>query len=1041
MGSPYGAVGDSEVGTSDAEAPTNAPSGISAGALPIPIRRKQSSTDLSSATDIQNVQKSGDSDSPRSPTMPDSQQYPGGRFSRQTLSSPPASHGILGTGSPSYDAVMSASHAARISSPLAELSLDSEESSFAERIGIDNGPIDSVWPSQDERESSASESPPKVKSNIGMPPRSGYSLSDDSDSLRSEGDGSNGSSFSSTDSGSDNDDAGTDDDDADDERLSHWNEQCSESWDEPKEPEEPHRVAHQYEEEEEDTSNDADAEDETAAAPPDIDNERTLSPALALLGEDEEEPDADDGLSSLERTFLFAKSDMAYHRILVSRCLADWIHEVDLTDAVEYVIPLLNGLGTDEVEVSVAFAPELGRLMWFFFRNCPLAELSPPPDTGDSEYLPRPRLPIGVFSPLLCALLLNPNSAVSGATQASIVEYFLHSKQYNDPDVDLVTHCSGRDGEQVPLEPYTFGEEAREAILCELFENVTLAISRLDDDRRVDETDDSQLSVGDESSVTDTYTLDTGAYDEESALGRMMAVNLLAAITVEGGFSNERLAERVVPAVIPWTLDGAFFVRKEVAAAIGIIGKALVQQNSGDSSKLAAIAGDLLDALRRVLSDRVWQVRQAACYSLPGVFSTLPPSESRRSELVAAMEMLQSDVSQNVQLAAFEMIGEVIYLFHEDPQGVPEELVRLFLGLPMDGSPPVDPPEELLADPDRSLIVAFNLPAVALSLGAERWDTLRDLYNDLAIHAFDNVRNSIAASLHELARILGPDIAAHDLLPVSANLFHDPSIEVATTLLEHVDVFLSVLPVDLAKTQLQLLPMLWFSHEPRDWRLRQRIAMHVESLVPILLLADEDGCLVTVLHLALHSPVHAVRQVGICAATKVYATFLEHDAVVADGFLGMLGDMAEVPTYRQRVTFLQVVAELVGTVPRARFDVLLLPRLMALADDPVYEVRVALARLMRTILQSSLYPDAPPKALLQIIVRLCRSGAHLEKELRGLVAPEEYERLAAQTPPSPTRAPRTLVLGPAPSLLDTTLLPWKESDDVQSVSHAVDDVV
>ena len=1040
MGSPYGAAGDSEVGSSDTEAPSNAPNGISAGALPIPIRRKQSSKDLSNAIDIQNVQRSGNNDSPRSPTMPDSQQYPGGRFSRQTLNSPPVGNDLLNAGSPSYEGVMSASHTARILSPLAELSLDSEEPSFAERIGIDNGPIDSVWPSQDERESAGSESPPKVKSNIGMPPRSGYSLSDDSDSLRSEGDGSNGSSFSSTDSGSDNDDAGMDDDDADDERLSHWNEQCNESWDKPKEHEEPHRVAHQYEEEE-DTSNDADAEDETAAASQDIDSERMLSPALALLGEDEEEHDADDGLSSLERTFLFAKSDMAYHRILVSRCLADWIHEVDLTDAVEYVIPLLNGLGTDEVEVSVAFAPELGRLMWFFFRNCPLAELSPPPDTGDSEYMPRPRLPTGVFSPLLCALLLNPNSAVSGATQASIVEYFLHSKQCNNSDVDLVTHCSGRDGEQVPLEPYTFGDEAREAILCELFENVTLAISRLDEDRRVDETDESQLSIGDESSITDTYTLDTGTYDEESALGRMMAVNLLAAIAVEGGFSNERLAERVVPAVIPWTLDNAFFVRKEVAAAIGIIGKALMQQNNDDSSKLAAIAGDLLDALRRVLSDRVWQVRQAACYSLPGVFSTLPPSESRRNELVAVMRVLQSDVSPNVQLAAFEMIGEVIYLFHEDPQGVPEELVRLFLDLPMDGGSPVEPPEELLADPDRSLIVAFNLPAVALSLGAERWDTLRDLYNELAIHAFDNVRNSIAASLHELARILGPEISARDLLPVSSNLFHDPSIEVTTTLLEHIDVFLGVLPVDLAKTQLQLLPMLWFSHEPRDWRLHQRIAMHVESLVPILLLADEDGCLVTVLHLSLHSPVHAVRQVGICAATKVYATFLEHDAVVADGFLGMLVDMAEVPTYRQRVTFLQIVAELVGTVPQSRFNALLLPRLMTLTDDPVYEVRVALARLVRRILQSSLYPDAPPKALLQITVRLCRSGAHLEKELRGLVAPEEYECLAAQTPPSPTRAPRTLVLGPAPSLLDTTLLPWKESDDVQSVSHVVDDVV
>ncbi|WFD33350.1 hypothetical protein MCUN1_000163 [Malassezia cuniculi] len=876
----------------------------------------------------------------------------------------------IGPGSPSREGVLSASFAARISSPLAELSLETVEAPIIDHLN-DNAPVDSVWPTQDEHESSGSESPPKVKSNIGMPPRSGYSLSDDSDSLRSEGDGSTGSGFSSTDSGSDNDDGNADEDDEqDDDRLARWKEQCAGIWEGDKEDESPH-VPHQFEEEDDDTSNDADAEDESAAQDSAADGENSLSPALDLIGDADDEV-TDDGLSSLERTFLFAKSDMAYHRILVSRCLADWIHEVDLTDAVEYVIPLLNGLGTDEIEVSAAFAPELGRLMWFFFRNCPLAELahdSPeaPQEDSSEEHIPRPRLPVGVFSPLLCALLLNPNSAVSGATQASIVEYFLHSKQYDeDGDAELVTHGTGREGEQVPLEPYTFGEKAREAVLNELFDNVTLAISRLDDDEHHDDTDEARWPDGDESSIAEAYALEAGTYDEESALGRMMAVNLLAAITVEGGFSNERLATRVIPELIPWTQDKAFFVRKEVAAAIGIIGKALVQQSDGD---LPDVSGDLLKALHCVLEDRVWQVRQAACYSLPGIFSTLPVNEARRNELVSAMKALQADISQNVQLAAFEMIGEVIYLFHKDPQGVPEELIRLFLGQPMDGGEqPVDT-DEHLADPDRALIVAFNLPAVALTLGPEYWDTLRGLYNDLAVHVFDNVRNSVAASLHEMARLLGPEIAAADILPVATNLLHDPSIGVSATLLEHIDVFLDVLPVDLAKAQLQLMSMLWFTQDPRDWRLRQRIAQHVETLVPRLLLADEEGCLVTVLHLALHSPVFAVRQVGIRAATRVYATFLEHDAVVADGFLGMLGDMADVATYRQRVTFLRVVAALVeqNVVPSARFEALLLPRLTVLADDHVYEVRVALAHVVRVVFESTLYPDTPPVDLVHIL--------------------------------------------------------------------------
>lgn len=61
-----------------------------------------------------------------------------------------------------------------------------------------------------------------------------------------------------------------------------------------------------------------------------------------------------DKLSPLERIFLFAKSELAYHRELVSRSLPEWILEVELNDAVEYIIPLLNGLGTDGEWIPVS---------------------------------------------------------------------------------------------------------------------------------------------------------------------------------------------------------------------------------------------------------------------------------------------------------------------------------------------------------------------------------------------------------------------------------------------------------------------------------------------------------------------------------------------------------------------------------------------------------------------------------------------------------------------------------------------------------------
>lgn len=880
------------------------------------------------------------------------------------------------------------------------------------------------------------DSPPMRRSHIALPPRSGYSLSDDSDSVRSEGDGSTGSGLSSTDSSSDNegDSLAEEEEDLEESQARIRNWQLARNMQRPAA--ESHDSLSNDFEGYDDTSNDADAEDERD------DRTRQSITSQGFDAEDESmdgaqngtdeapEESLDDGLSTLERIFLFAKSDLAYHRILVSRCLAEWISDVDLTDAVEYVIPLLNGLATDELEVSAVFAPELGRLMWFFFRNCPLTELkdtSPSAlDSTDEEIMPRPCLSVSAFTPLLCALLLNSNSAVSGATQASIVEYFLRTKHYDEimnrdtatpaemeevQKMDLVEQGTARE-KSVPLIPYDFGPAARNAVLTELFENVAIAISR------VEEQQDSK----------DPSNAERPSFDEESAQGRMMSVNLLAAITVEGGFSSEQLVQRVVPEITSWPLDPAFYVRKEVAAAIGIIGKTLVNgaTESFDLTKTDA-PQRLLEAINRVLLDHVWQVRQAACYSLPGVFATQPADEARRKNLVIIMQALKQDVSPNVQLAAFEMIGEIIHLFYGEAQGVPDELVRLFMGQPMQG-PHMHPVDDLLNNLDYSLIVAFNFPAVLLTMGAEHWPLLRDLYIRLSHHAYDNVRNSLAASLHEIARLLDSETTSIDLLPVAQRFLRDPCVDVTATLLEHFDQFLLLLPATMAKEQLRQIPSLWMASFMQDWRLRQTMASHIPSLVPTLLLMDEDGSLVTLLLLALNDTVHALRKIGITAVPSMYATFRAHDETIADGFLSMLTDLARAPAYRQRVTFVHILIQLLDQdLGNDRMEQLILPILMELATDRVLDVRLALSQLLPSLWKRVYKTSSQiPHALDQITATLAQDSSPAVREpILSLQVPISV----ADALPAAEHSSQPLEFGPARPLLDSTSIPWRSADE------------
>ncbi|CCU98390.1 unnamed protein product [Malassezia sympodialis ATCC 42132] len=787
------------------------------------------------------------------------------------------------------------------------------------------------------------DSPPKTRSHIALPPRSGYSLSDDSDSVRSEGDGSTGSGVSSTDSSSDNEgDSVFDEEEEDMEesqaRIRHWQmarniHRMQESSSDSRE-----SLPNNFESYE-DTSNDADAEDER--------DDRTRQ-VVTSQGFEAEDENMDGSQEAPEES---------------------------VEDSLDDGLSTLEQLKDDNRGVL---------------------------DSTDEEIMPRPRLSVSAFTPLLKQYdeVVDRDTAPSDEIEEV-------------RKADLVEQGTARE-KSVPLIPYDFGRDARATVLDELFENVAIAISRVEE-----HSDDHGSHFG---------SAERASFDEESAQGRMMSVNLLAAITVEGGFSSQQLVERVVPQITSWPLDPAFYVRKEVAAAIGIIGKALASgvSESFDLSKTDAPLR-LLEAINRVLLDHVWQVRQAACYSLPGVFATQPADEVRRKNLVIIMQALKQDVSPNVQLAAFEMIGEIIYLFHGEEKGVPEELVRLFMGQPMHGAEASNA-DEMLNNLDYALIVAFNFPAVILTMGADHWPLLRELYLRLTNHVYDNIRNSLAASLHEIARLIGSEASCIDLLPVAQRFLQDPCVDVTATLLEHFDQFLLMLPASIAKEQLRQIPSLWMTSFTQDWRLRQTMASHIPSLVPELLLVDEDGSLVTLLLLALNDSVNALREIGIAAVPSMYATFQAHDETIADGFLSMLTDLARAPAYRQRVTFVQILVKLLGeNLRKDRLEELIFPILLELATDRVLDVRLALSRLVQSMWKK-VDPESvnPPFALNQITATLAQdTSTAIREPILALHLPiSSANALPAREPQS-----TTLEFGPARPLLDSTSIPWRSADD------------
>jgi len=85
-----------------------------------------------------------------------------------------------------------------------------------------------------------------------------------------------------------------------------------------------------------------------------MDENAAIEGEIPILDEDQQQAMFldDEGLTALEKIYLFSRSTFAWHRSYISKQLPYLIREVPPTEAVDYVCPLLNGLGTDPGECS-----------------------------------------------------------------------------------------------------------------------------------------------------------------------------------------------------------------------------------------------------------------------------------------------------------------------------------------------------------------------------------------------------------------------------------------------------------------------------------------------------------------------------------------------------------------------------------------------------------------------------------------------------------------------------------------------------------------
>lgn len=384
----------------------------------------------------------------------------------------------------------------------------------------------------------------------------------------------------------------------------------------------------------------------------------------------------------------------------------------------------------------------------------------------------------------------------------------------------------------------------------------------------------------------------------------------------------------------------------------------------------AVAAAELLPAFLRLSEDSMHTVRRACAESLVSVSKALSPP-ARIEALVPVLESLAGDTSRWVRASAFQHLGAFIATL--PPADIPVKLLHLYASMAPDlprgqvhvptagggsGQGPAAPGSvtqppgagvQSAADAELTVFCAFNFPAVCLAVGKDRWkEVLKPVFVRLCRHPKVQVRKPLAHSMHELARIVGPEIAEKDLCPVF-DVYRRDTEDVRAGVVRHLAAFLGALSPECRESYLPVLEEVLQQSSPLKWRARLDLAAQIHTLAHIFSPAATFSVVVPFAQRLLADPVADVREAAAALLPPLLRRLGEADESFRHAVEERLLGLAVSAKSKQRRLFIHVAMAEAGAVgqddaSRERFQKTFLPGLLALAEDPVVNVRLLLVR-------------------------------------------------------------------------------------------------
>ncbi|KAJ0401247.1 hypothetical protein P43SY_010971 [Pythium insidiosum] len=440
------------------------------------------------------------------------------------------------------------------------------------------------------------------------------------------------------------------------------------------------------------------------------------------------------------------------------------------------------------------------------------------------------------------------------------------------------------------------------------------------------------------------------AHDDDNEQMRISAVTLYHGLAEHLG--PELCQQFCVPELISLSEDPVFRVRKSTAQSFASVCRIAGHEVSRER---------LLPSFHRLAQDDIWAVRKACAECLVSISEALARAD-RGELLIPLFENFLEDSSRWVRMAAYQSLGP--FLASLERKDISDDLLQHYIGMAtssaaaqLGGSGEVD----------MRFHCAFNLPAVVSILGRTDWALLSPTFETLSQDSFWKIRRTLAHSLHELARILGTEIAETQLATAFDSYLRDiPDVRVGA--MTHFADFLEHVSPSFRESYLPVLAELLrgLTTDATKWRSRELLCHQLPQLCRIF---SADATFTEIYPLVaqlLRDDVAVVRHQCVAACPLLVARLADRSEW-RDAIVERLLTLAASSCFTDRQAFARVSSAFLsredGDSTATVFTESLADAFFELVRDPVSNVRVVVAEVVLAHREGLLAHASCPTAL------------------------------------------------------------------------------